>query len=76
MAIDYCPTSALTMRAQVILQGLGYNVKYSDFEQAIYNPLTELAKQMNVGDTFSFANGSEMTMTYKVGSDKGTEVIL
>ena len=61
------PYSALTMRAQIILQSLGHNIPYHDLEEAIYNPAVELARELNVGDTMSFPNGSEMTMTYKVG---------
>lgn len=67
--IDYDPYAALTMRAQFILQGLGYSIKYHDLEEAIYNPAVELARQMNVGDTYSFPNGSEMMMIYKVTSN-------
>jgi hypothetical protein len=65
MANHYSPLDALLVRAQIVLDKAGHKVKYDDMTDAIYGPMLELERLLNVGDSIELQTGLTLTVTFK-----------
>ena len=77
MPRHFQPFEALTYRAQSIIEkGADFVVNWDVIAPAIYDPFTEFARTLEIGDTFEAPNGATFQMVWKPKSPTFGEIVI